>query len=273
MLLNKVESALDLDVNVITRKIEKDKLCELDYKVLISPIHLGERKELVDNKEKVYHYLLSHTGVYIDRYLFTTTSSIKLYGNPVLTKDNPGLWVRCESKKVKIGYKNIINYLHLPDYVMAQVLHCGGKVTVVEPGHILELEDFKITIFEHKVSITSPYYIFNSSFDYYENANILAEIIGAFDVYKRGLIKHGSIINTDEALKYFLYPYVSLILYKKTKTTLYPSLIRPIVSEIIDKVKDDALKVLEKYTNNTLSILQRVIDMFNRSEYTILEVY
>jgi hypothetical protein len=156
---------------------------------------------------------------------------------------------------------------------MSQVLYQGGKVTVIEPGNILELEDLKLTVFRHKVSITSPYYIFNTSFDYYENANTLAEIIGAFDVYKRGFIKHRSITKVDEALKYFLYPYVSLILYKRTRTTLYPSLIQPIVSEIIDKVKDEALKVLEKYTHDTLSVLQRVIDMFNRSEHTILEVY
>jgi hypothetical protein len=172
-----------------------------------------------------------------------------------------------------LGFENIINYLHLPDYVMSQVLYQSGKVVVVEPKHILELENNKLTVFEHKVSITSPYYIFETPFDYYENANILAEIIGAFDVYKRGFIKHGSITKIDEALKYFLYPYVSLILYKRTRTTLYPSLINPIVSEVIDKVKDDALKVLEKYTHSTLSLLEKVIDKFNKTEHTILEVY
>jgi len=273
MLLQKVESALDLDVNVITRKVEKDRLCELKYNVSILPIELAERKELVDNKEKPYHFLKSRSGVYINDELFTTTSSIKLYGKPVLTIRNDELKVKCGSNDVMIGYINIIDYLHLPDYIMAQVLHDGGKVVVVEPKHILELENSNLVVYRHKVSITSPYYIFETPFDYYENANTLAEIIGAFDVYKRGFIKKGIITKVDEALKYFLYPYVSLILYKRTRTTLYPSLIQPLVYEVIDKVKGDAMKVLEKYTHNTLSILERVIMKFNNSETTILEVY
>jgi hypothetical protein len=285
MLLKEVEDALDLDVNVITRKVEKNELCRLHYNLILSSLGIGSYKGLVETKkgeiEVDYHYLFTKSGVYFGEDNYTTTYSIKLY-NPsssipkkdrVITINNDKLYVECGGKEIPIGYININNYLHLPDYIMVQVLRGGGKVSAVRSGQIIEFENGNAILYKHSVSIPSPYYLFENKFTYYENADILAEIIGAFDVYKRGLIKNGAFIDEDKALKYFLYPYVSMVLYKQTHTTLYPSLIDPIVGTVMDRVKESVLKKLDRYLSNPLNEIEERIKVFNSTEQPILKVF
>ena len=281
MFLKEVEDALDLDVNVITKKVEKHKLCELNYDTYLGGLIIENRKELVDTKkgekEITYHYLYTETGVYFDENDYTTTKFVKLYNNlnPKLTIPirNDPLIVECDGKKIRIGYINIIYYLHLPDYIMTEILRGGGKVTAVRSGQIIEFKKGNVVVYKHSESIPSPYYFFESKFSYYENADILAEIIGAFDVYKRGYIKDKTLIDEDKALKYFLYPYVSMILYKQTHTTLYPSLIDSIVSIVEDRVKETALEKLKKYLSSPLEEIKKTIEKYNNTEQPILEVF
>ena len=269
MLLEKVESALDLDVNVITRKVEKHLLCEVKYEPKILPLHLSSKE--ID--KITYHYLSTSTGIHVNGGQFTTISKVTLYGKENKVMNNPKLYVTCDSKKYDIGFVNDLHYLHLPDYVLAEVLNSGGEAFVVKHKHILELGNNSMLVYTHKEEIPSPYYVFKTPFDYYENANMLAEIIGAFDVWKRGYIKNGKIEDVNKALFYFLYPYVSLVIYKRTQTTLYPALIKPLVSTILDKVRRSALEVLEKYTEKPLVLLERVINAYNTRGQPILEVY
>ena len=281
MFLKEVEDALDLDVNIITKKVEKHKLCEINYDTYLGGLLIENRKELVDTKrgekEATFHYLYTKTGVYFGKNDYTTTSTVKLYNNlnPKLTVSirNDPLIVECDGKKRRIGYINIIYYLHLPDYIMTEILRGGGKVTAVRSGQIIEFEKGNAIVYEHSESIPSPYYFFENKFTYYENADILAEIIGVFDVYKRGYIKNETILDEDKALKYFLYPYVSMVLYKQTHTTLYPSLIDPIVSTVMDRLKEPVLEKLEKYLSNPLERIKDTIDKYNKTEQPILKVF
>ena len=278
MLLELVEDALDLDVNVITRKIEKEKLCELNYTIEPGGLSIEPTKQLVNTKngqkEVTLHYLFSKFGVYFGEDLFTTSSKVKLYHNSTsIPINNNPLMVECAGEEEQIGYINILSYLHLPDYIMAQVLKGGGKVNAVRSKQVIEFKDGKAIVYNHSLSIPSPYYYFENKFTYYENADVLAEIIGAFDVYKRRLIKNGTITNEEKAIKYFLYPFVSMVLYKSTRTTLYPALIDPIITEVIDNVKDKVLEKLKNYLDNPLKAIENRIENFNKREQSILKVF
>jgi hypothetical protein len=253
MLLEEVEQSLDLDVNVIEREVKKEKLCVLKYLVDIGELDIAYYKE--------HPYLYTNTSILINKKPFTTTYSHLLYGENKLIVKNKPLKVMCNNEERSIGYINQFYYLHLPDFVASQVLYKGGNVIAVEHKFILDFFKGEVTVSKHYTEIPSPYYLLHYEFDYNDKADLLAEIIGVFDVYKRGLMPK---LN-KETLKYFLYPYVSLVLYKTTKTTLYPSIIKTIVSDVINKVQTNALKVLEKYRKDTLSKLEEAMDQFGSS--------
>ena len=253
MLLDDVENALDLDVNVITREIKKTKLCELNYSINIGKIGI--------NYYKNHPYLFSKTSIFVNRKPFTTSSKHVLYGTqPLLVKNSP-LKIKCNGKETKIGFINQFFYLHLPDFVATQLLKIGGNVIAVESKHILDFFKNDLIISSHDYEIASPYYLLNYEFEYNKKANDLAEIIGVFDVYKRGLINQIS----QDSLKYFLYPYVSLVIYKVTHTTLYPSIIKTLVNHVLNKVRSKAIEVLEEYSEDTIDKLYNKIDKFGSS--------
>ena len=261
MLLKKVEEALDLDINVIIKEIKKTPLCNFRYNVSIGSIALRSFDD--------YQYLTTRSNIIIDTLPYTTSSNHLLYGKEIETVSNKPLFITCNEKKIKVGYINKDRYLHLPDFLASQVLYINGNVIAVRSKMIIDFFKGEAKVFGHSEEITTPYYLFKSTFNYTPLADTLAEIIGVFDTWKRGLFKEV----TNETLKYFLYPYVSLILYKNTKTTLYPSLIRPIVSVVIDKVKNEVMSIIEKYQDHTLRKLVEKIKEFNSSVDLPLIVY
>jgi hypothetical protein len=261
MLLEKVEQVLTTNLNVIIREVEKDWVCDLDYQISIGEIGLERNSFLVTN-----------TFVEIDNKPFTTSSSHKLYGLSEYSRKNPPLVVACgnEDKQIKIGFINKHKYLHLPDFLATQLLHItqktGGKIIAVEPKILLDFKN-KIKVYTHFGMVSTPYYFFDYEFEYSEKAELLAKIVGLTDIYKRNLI------NKNSTLKYiyFLYPYVSLIVYKKTRTTLYPSYVSLIVYNVFNSLKNEVMKEVKEYIDDTESKLLALIKDFNKTNKTIVE--
>jgi len=261
MLLEKVDRVLKTNLNVITREIEKNWVCDLDYQISIGEIGLEQNS-----------FLVSNTYVKIYGEPFTTSTSHRLYGVLEKEKKNPSFVVPCgyENKPIKIGFINKCKYLHLPDFLTTQLLYImqksDGKIVAVEPRTILVFKN-KIDVYTHSSSVSTPYYFFDYEFEYSEKADLLAKIIGLTDIYKRNLV------NKNSTLKYiyFLYPYVSLIVYKKMNTTLYPSYFSLIVSDVFNSLKSEIIEEVKEYTNDTESKLITLIKDFNKTNKIIVE--
>ena len=256
MLLEEIERIVRRNLNIIRRQIEKVYICTLSYRT-----HIGEIK-IAD--KGVYHYLMTNTLTKIMvpfnneliPVVFTTSKKQCLYGGvkpkPV---DNPPLEVECNGKRRTVGFINKLWYLHLPDFITTQLLSLKSTVLAIMPGHILNFSDGEVEVYGHTGTVVTPYYVFAEEFDYhYDRAEKLAELIGVFDVYKRGLINS---IN-ERALGFFFYPYISLILYRDLQTTLYPTYINVALEEVIDALGHKAEKILREYQTDTLEKLKRL---------------
>jgi hypothetical protein len=258
MLLSKVERVIRTNLNVLIRETEKEFLCDIPYTIQIDGIDLEEN-----------NYLVTDTGVFINDKMYTTFSYHKLYtkisGEEV---NNLPLIIMCGNKKRIIGYNNMHSYLHLPDMLTAHFLYVFKKdVVAVDSKNIIYFNDGKASIYKHNVKVSTPYYVFKRSFNYTKDADLLAKIIGITDVYKRNLF------NTSGNGKYFyfLYPYVSLVLYKKLRTTLYPSHVSLIVSDVIELLKPHVDDELKEFKTNTLENLKALISLYNKEERIIVK--
>jgi hypothetical protein len=265
MLLKKVERNIRTRLNVIIKHAEKVKLCDKPYDITIGEIGLSE-----DN------FLTTDTAILINGKPFTTFYGHRIYGRKRFIEPNkepnPPFYLECGGFKVKIGYVNAHDYLHLPDFLSAQLLYFNGGVTAVSYKTILVFGDEGVDVYEHTSSVTTPYYLYNVKFDYTANADLLAKIIGIVDVYKRGLLTKSD----PSKYIYFLYPYVSLVLYKRLKTTLYPSYISMIVKEVFDKVKSDVESIVNEYASlGEEKVVDKILDdikAFNSTDKIIVKV-
>jgi len=269
MLLKKVERSIRTRLSTIVKRIQKLELCDLPYKVDVGKIGLKEDRYLVTGYEVV-----------INGKPFTTFAGHRVY-NPYTGKEerylkNALFKVPCKGVEVVIGFVNVHNYLHLPDYLTAQLLkQSHGGVTAVSPKVVLSFGDGTVKVFEHTVDVSIPYYLYNFSFTYTPLADLLAKIIGLVDDYKRGLFAK----STVDKYIYFLYPYVSLALYRRLRTTLYPSFMSTLVSEVYEAVKADVEKELSPFVNTTdeerLNLIEGFIEEYNErsDEESIVEVF
>jgi hypothetical protein len=257
MLLNKVDRVVRTNLRVLIRDVEKEFVCNVPYKTEIGSIDLKEN-----------NYLVSTTGVYINDKMFTTFSYHKSYvtteGEEV---NNLPLIVKCGNKNVQLGYENTHNYLHLPDVLTANLLYVFDRgVIAVNPKKILYFENGKAIVYSHNLKIKRPYYVYRQEFNYTKDADLLAKIVGITDVYKRNLFDRPG----NGKYFYFLYPYVSLVLYKRLRTTLYPSYVSLIVSDVIELLKADVDEELKEFKLNTLHKLKALIDLYNSEERVIV---
>jgi hypothetical protein len=265
MLLKKVERNIRTRLNVIIKHAEKVKLCDKPYDIIIGEIGLSE-----DN------FLTTDTEILISGKPFTTFYGHKVYGRKRVeepnTESNPPFYLECGGFKVKIGYINTHDYLHLPDFLTAQLLYFNGGVTAVSSKTILVFSDEGVDVYEHTSSVTTPYYLYNVKFDYTANADLLAKVVGIVDVYKRGLLTKSD----PSKYIYFLYPFVSLALYKRLRTTLYPSYISMIVKEVLDKVRGDVEVIVNEYASlgeeKALDKILEDIKAFNSTNKIIVKV-
>jgi len=257
MLLKKVERAVRTKLNVIVRDAEKEFLCTIPYKVEIGGVEFKNRL-----------YLITDTKLIIDNKPFTTFYGHRLYNIITDTKQNPSYYLKCNDETVRIGYVNFNNYLHLPDYLTAQLLYLfKSGVTAVSSQSILVFGEKGVDVFRNYTSVSSPYYLYTEDFEYTYSTELLAKIIGLTDVYKRGLFTKSDV----KKYIYFLYPYVSLVLYKRLKTTLYPSYISMVVSEVYTKLKSDVEEVLNEYQKDTAEKIEDVIKEFNSGTKIIVK--
>ena len=258
MLLNKVDRVVRTNLNVLIRETEKGFLCDIPYTIQINGIDLEK-----DN------YLVTDTGVFINDKMYTTFSLHKLYtrlnGEEV---NNLPLTIMCENKNRQIGYVNMYNYLHLPDVLTAHFLYLFKKdVVAVDYKNIIYFNNGKASIYRHNTKVGSPYYVYKQKFNYTEDADLLAKIVGITDVYKRNLFNRPG----NGKYFYFLYPYVSLVLYKRLRTTLYPSYVSLIVSDVIELLKPYVDDELKEFETNTLQKLRELIGLYNDKERIIVK--
>ena len=258
MLLSKVERVIRTNLNVLIRETEKEFLCDIPYTIQIDGIDLEEN-----------NYLVTDTGVFINDKMYTTFSYHKLYtkisGEEV---NNLPLRITCGNENRVIGYENTHKYLHLPDVLTTHFLSLfDNGVIAVDSKNIIYFNDGKASIYRHNLKISTPYYVYRHTFSYTEDADLLAKIIGITDVYKRKLF------NTSGNGKYFyfLYPYVSLVLYKRLRTTLYPSHVSLIVSDVIELLKPHVDDELKEFKTNTLENLKALISLYNKEERIIVK--
>jgi len=256
MLLEEIERIVRRNPNIIRRQIEKVYICTLSYHTHIGEIKIAEKGG--------YHYFMTNTLTKImvpsnNEFIpmaFTTTRKQHLYGE-IKRKlvINPPLEVECNGKRRTVGFINKLWYLHLPDFIATQLLSLKSTVLAVMPGHILNFNNGEVEVYGHTDTVVTPYYVFTEEFDYhYDRAEKLAELIGVFDVYKRGLINS---IN-NRTLGFFFYPYISLILYRDLQSTLYPAYINVALKEVIDSLGHKAERVLSDYQTDTLEKLKRL---------------
>ncbi|MCG2868984.1 MAG: hypothetical protein L7H07_02855 [Candidatus Nanopusillus sp.] len=257
MLLNKVDRVVRTNLNVLIRETEKEFLCDKPYEIEIDGIDLEEN-----------NYLVTDTGVYIDDKMYTTFSYHKLYtkisGEEV---NNLPLKIMCGNKKRVIGYENIHKYLHLPDVLTTHLLSLfDNGVIAVDSKNIIYFNNGKASIYRHNAKVSTPYYLYKHSFNYTDDADLLAKIVGVTDVYKRNLFNRPG----NGKYFYFLYPYVSLVLYKRLRTTLYPSYVSLIVSDAIELLKPHVDEELREFESNTLQNLKTLINDYNSKKRIIV---
>jgi hypothetical protein len=258
MLLSKVDRAIRTNLKVLIKDAEKEFLCNANYKIKIDRIDLKEN-----------NYLVTNTGIYIDDKMYTTFSYHKLYatinGEEV---NNSPFKIKCGNKERQIGYENIHNYLHLPDVLTANLLYLFNKgVTTVGSKNIIYFDDGKALIYKHNLKVSTPYYVYRQHFNYTEDADLLAKIVGITDVYKRNWFNRPG----NGKYFYFLYPYVSLVLYKRLRTTLYPSYVSLIVSDVIELLKPHVDEELKEFETNTLHKLKALINFYNSEDRLIVK--
>jgi len=265
MLLKKVEKLVRSELNVIIRNAKKAYLCDADYEVEIGSVSLSP-----------YNFLTTDTGVLINSENYTTFYGHRVYkrteGGESEVITNPPFYLECNGQRFMIGYVNTHNYLHLPDYVTSQLLYLyGGNVTAVTKFVMLIFDEDKVHVYKHSSEVSSPYYLYNVDFSYNSNAELLAKIIGLVDVYKRGYL--GS--KSDLKYVYFLYPYVSLALYRWLRTTLYPAKVNDVVLDVYGKLKRDVDEVLKDYEGlpdeEVLNAIRKEIYTFNKTDKLIVE--
>jgi len=270
MLLDKVEDTLALDLDVLEKRIPKTPRCSIPYTTNIGEIGVMN----IDG----YYFLNTNTSILINGHPFTTFKRQLLY-NGINSKPmaNQPFTISCPKGEIEIAFKNVINYLHLPDFVATYVIDNEKPTKAVEPYTVLGFSKESVEIFSHNVSITTPYYLFYEKFSYTPKADLLAKIIGLFDAFKRGELR--SITKTT--MKHFIYPYVSLIVYKHTLSTVYPSFLSSSVNLILEELGDEIEEVLEDYIerdekkereeenekkreDTTLEKILHLIDYFNQ---------
>jgi hypothetical protein len=257
MLLNKVDRVVRTNLNVLIRETEKEFLCDIPYTIQIDGIDLEEN-----------NYLVTDTGVFINDKMYTTFSYHKLYtkisGEEV---NNLPLKIMCGNKKRVIGYENIHKYLHLPDILTTHLLSLfDNGVIAVDSKNVIYFNNGKASIYKHNAKVSTPYYLYKHSFNYTGDADLLAKIVGITDVYKRNLFNRPG----NGKYFYFLYPYVSLVLYKRLRTTLYPSHVSLIVSDVIELLKPHVDEELREFESNTLQNLKTLINDYNSKERIIV---
>jgi len=263
--LDKVEEVLDLDLDIIEKKIQKTPIGEEPYDVNIGGVSI--KQEWVDDLEvKDYYYLQSKTYILLRGIPYTTFSKQYLYHDKYyIEKPNcPILFDKQKGKKgVVLGYFNRLFYLHLPDFLATNVINNGIDTLVVKKGVILKFDHDKVTFYSHNTNVSTPYYLFTEDFTYTKNTDLLARIIGVFDTWKRGELNPTSLKFSRSAKRHFMFPYISLIVYKNTRSTLYPSIINTVSDTVIDSLNYEIVEILNEYKSHTLSKLNEMINTFN----------
>jgi len=261
MLLNKVEQIVSKNLNVIRREVNKVPIGNYSYSTNLGGIWVSEEDD--------YFYLSTSTLTYIEigdkDYPYTTFEKQTLYDNgeespPI--KNDP-----ITVNGVTIGYSNVLGYLHLPDFLMTQLLIKGIDVKAVTKEVIVLFKEGVATVYKHYSDVVTPYYVFESDFNYnYEYADTLAQVIGVFDVYKRGLLNTEGLSEEEKkrrekrALYYLFFPYVSLIVYKYLRSTLFPLHTYQLVTKVSQILTKDGKDVIGFYTDDTLTKLQGLAD-------------
>jgi len=258
MLLDKVEAVLTSKLNAIVKETEKECLCVLPYEVEIGDVYLSKLS-----------YLTTDTLVYVDGEPYTTFSGYRPHSGGKGFISYNEFSVECGKSGVVIGYVNDNNYLHLPDFLTAQLLYVfKGGVKAVMDDIVLLFTPENVKVFKMKTYVPHSYYVYVLSFNYNENADLLARIIGLTDVYKRGQMK--------DFCYYFIYPYVSLVLYKRLKSTLYPPNINSLVKNVCQTLKteiEDELKSIG-FSTNPIELRKKIeslISTFNKTSKVIVE--
>jgi len=261
MLLEEVDSVVSTKLNTIIREAEKRFLCTLNYEANIGSIDFFN-----------YLYLTTDAKILIDGKSYTTFSGHRVRKAKSKFMSNTEFIVKCPSEEVKIGYVNRKKYLHLPDFLSTQILYLfKGGVKAVVDNVVLIFTPNGVKVYKLSTTVPKPYYVFVTPFEYNENADLLAKIIGLTDVYKRNLLE------SDDNSKYFyfLYPYVSLVLYKRLRTTLYPPYVNTLVSDVYNLLKDRVEKEANMYFSKgyvgLAEDIKTLIEDFNRSSKIIIK--
>jgi len=254
MLLEKVEKVVSRNLNIIKRELEKEFMTEYNYTTNIGQITINNVDE--------YIYLATTTLTYLqigdDDVPYTTFAYQKLYNF------DENIPIRNKEIKINnaiIGYENVINYLHLPDFLTTQLLNKGFRVKAITKNIIINFEDGNAKLFRHRGDVFTPYYVFDEPFEYnYKIADSLAQVIGVFDAYKRGLLTSEDVRKCKEsrALFYLFFPYVSLIVYRDLGTTLFPHHTVELVSKVSKLLRGEGIGIINYYKKETLSKLERL---------------
>jgi len=267
MLLEKIERIANQSLNAIFREVEKRELCKLDYDIITEEVMDTENRKTIQITYFDHNapFLVSNSYITVNGMAYTTFESQTIYKDFRMfeTIDNPPFNVR--KCNVQIGFINKYKYLHLPDFLATQTLTKGIPLTAVTPDVILKFGDNVVTVYSYNGKVYTPYYLFGNEFEYNENAELLAKIIGVFDAYKRGLLNKIG----NKTLWYFFYPYVSLVLYKNLRSTLYPSFMRALVYDVINTLHSEGEEILNGYRFNTIDKLENDINAFNESSTII----
>jgi len=261
-LLEQVEQIVSRNLNVIMRESKKKYVGNYDYKASLGGIWVTSKNG--------YFFLSTSTQTYLDidgeLLPYTTFESAKLYD-----RTEKGKLIRNEELKIDgvvLGYLNKIQYLHLPDFLTTQLLLEGIEVKAVTKQVILDFYDDKAKVYLHYNDVFNPYYVFSESFEYnYDYADRLAELIGVFDAYKRGLFPSND--KVSKSLYYLFFPYVSLILYRDLRTTLFPFHIYNLVTKVSQQLSDKGKSVLESYMKDTTTELQELANTLNKKSILI----
>jgi hypothetical protein len=260
MLLEKVEKIVSRNLNIIRREIEKEFIAEYDYTANIGQITIND----VDG----YLYLATSTLTYLqlgdDDVPYTTFEYQNLYNGK---KSIPIRNKAIRLNNIIIGYENNLNYLHLPDFLTTQLLNKGVGVKAITKNVIINFEDGNAKVYKHHGDVFTPYYVFNESFEYnYETADSLAQLIGIFDAYKRGLLftseddELTKMNKESRALFYLFFPYVSLIVYRDLGTTLFPHHTFELVSKVSRLLRSEGKGIINNYKENTLDKLESLTE-------------
>jgi hypothetical protein len=269
--LDKVEEVLDLDLNIIEKNVHKTLVGEEPYGLEIGDISI--KQEWIDNlKVKDYYYLQSKTYISIRSIPYTTFSKQYLYHDKhrVEVTNCPIVFDKEKRNRgITLGYINDTHYLHLPDFIATNAINNGIDTLVVKKGVILEFNHDKVMIYSHTSPVNTPYYLFTEYFPYTDNADLLARIIGVFDVWKRGELNSITPGYSRSAKRHFMFPFISLIVYRNTRSTLYPSFINTITDTVIDSLDHEIVKILNEYNAQTLTKLNEMINTFNKNNEII----